>query len=227
MPRQVSSQATSGQERELVATIAHTVRPLSSIEPQPATLDDLRFLLSRELRFIVEYVNRRIFGENRDYEGVFLSVEDLKTICRSSIATYLTASETTVYFLLDEFENLLPFQKIVANSILKASEAGHYTVKIATKKAALTTSETLEGQEIEEPHDYSSVDVDYNLSDDQERRYYKQLLVTICSRILSHEGFDETEIAKLLEPPLEWDGLKKEDLDNEMAGRVWLPPFDI
>ena len=210
-------QATSGQERQLVSEIVQTIRPSMSIEPQPTTLDDLKVLLSRELRFIVEYVNRRIFGENRDYEGVFLSIEDLRNICRSSITTYLTKSGTTIYFLLDEFENLLPFQKIVANSILKASEAGHYTVKVATKKAVLTTSETLEGQEIEEPHDYSSVDVDYNLSDDQERRYYKQLLMAICSRILSHEGFNETEIGTLLESPLEWDGLKQEDLDKELA----------
>ena len=210
-------QATSGQERELVFEIVQTVRPSMNIEAKPTTLEDLKLLLSQEIRFIVEFVNRRIFGEDRDYDGVFLSVEDLKHICRSSITTYLAESATTVYFLLDEFENLLPFQKIVANSILKASEAGHYSVKIATKKAALTTSETLEGQEIEEPHDYSSVDVDYNLSDDQERKHYKQLLIMICSRILSHEGFNETEIVKVLESPLEQDGLEEADLNKEMA----------
>ncbi len=210
-------QATSAQERQFVSEVAYIIRPSTPNEPKMTTLADLTGSLSREMRFIVDYVSRRIFGEDRKYEGVFLGIEDLKRICRASVTTYLAKPGTTVYFLLDEFENLLAFQKVVTNSILKASEAGHYSVKIATKKAALTTSETLEGQEIEEPHDYSSVDVDYNLSDDQERRYYKQLLTTICSRILSHERFRETDIDKMLEPPLEWDGLEREDLDKEMA----------
>ena len=210
-------QATSNQERQMVAEISQIVRPSVPIESQMADLDGLMTLLLREIRFISDYVNRQIFGENRDYEGVFLSVEDLKRICHVAIVTYLAKPETTVYFLLDEFENLLDFQKLVANSILKASESGHYSVKISTKKAALTTSMTLEGQEVEEPHDYSSVDVDYNISDPQERSNYKQLLSTICSRILLHEAFRETMIDKVLEPPLDCDGLKKEDLDNEMA----------
>ena len=107
-----------------------------------------------------------------------------------------------MYFLLDEFENLLVFQKVVANSILKASEAGHYSLKIATKKATLATSNTLEGQEIEEPHGLYFVDVDYNISDPQERRNYKKLLTTICERSLSIESFSETMIGKLLEPHL-------------------------
>ena len=217
--------ATSSHERQLVTEIASVVSPSVRLESETTSFDDLRALLSREIRFIANYVNHRIFGEDREYEGEFLAVEDLKRICRVTMTTYLSKPETTVYFLLDEFENLLSFQKIVANSILKASEAGHYSVKIATKKAALTTSRTLEGQEIEEPHDYSSVDVDYNLSDQQEREHYKDLLTTICSRILSHEGFSEKRINKLLEPPLEWDGLKKEDLDKEMAKVVGCSPL--
>ena len=209
--------ATSTHERQLVSEIANTIRPSVPMDSKTTSLDDLGVLLAREIRFVADYVKRRIFGEDRNYDGVFLSVEDLKRICRATTTIYLTRPETIVYFLLDEFENLLPFQKVVANSILKTSEAGHYSVKIATKKAALTTSETLERQEIEEPHDYSSVDFDYNLSDLQERRSYKELLTTICSRILSHEGFSETNINRLLEPPFEFDGLKKEDLDNEVA----------
>ena len=209
--------ATTSHERQLVSEIANAIRPSVPMDSKLTSLDDLGLLLAQEVRFVADYVKRRIFGEDRNYDGVFLSVEDLKRICRATTTSYLARSEMTVYFLLDEFENLLPFQKVVANSILKASESGHYSVKIATKKAALTTSETLERQEIEEPHDYSSVDFDYNLSDSQERRCYKELLTTICSRILSHERFSETNINKLLEPPLQFDGLKEEDLDKEMA----------
>ena len=210
-------QATSSHERQFVSVVANTVRPSMLNESQTVDLDGLMSLLLREIRLITDYINRRIFGESRDYEGVFLNVEDLKRICQATITTYLMKPGMTVYFLLDEFENLLDFQKIVANSILKASESGHFSVKIATKKAALTTSETLEGQEIEEPHDYSSVDVDYNISDAQERKNYKELLIAICSRILSYEAFSETKIDKLLDPPLDRDGLEKEDIDNEMA----------
>ena len=217
--------ATSSRERLLAWEIANTIRPSSTNDSTITDLDNLKVLLSREIRFVANYVNRRIFGEDPDYEGVFLTVEDLKYICRATMDSYFIKPGTTVYFLLDEFENLLAFQKVVANSILKASESGQYSVKIATKKGALTTSDTLEGQEIEEPHDYSSVDVDYNLSDQQERGYYKALLTEICSRLLSHETFSQTLIDKVLEQPLELDGLKKEDVDKEIAKVVGSRPL--
>ena len=207
-------QVTSAHERQLVSDIINVIRPAVPQNSTTASLDDLEILIAQEVRFVADYVKRQIFGEVRDYDGVFLTVEDLKRICRSTTTIYLLSPEKTVYFLLDEFENLLSFQKIVTNSILKASEAGYFSVKIATKKAALTTSETLERQEIEEPHDYSSVDFDYNLSDRQERRCYKDLITTICSRILSHEGFKVTNINELLEAPLECDGLNKEDVER-------------
>ena len=210
-------QATINQERQLVSDIAQIIRPSVSFESQMTDLDSLMALLLREIRFVSDYVNRRIFGENRDYEGVFLGVEDLKRICQVTVSDYLGKPSSTVYFLLDEFENLLDFQKLVINSLLKASEVGHYSVKMSTKKATLTTSMTLEGQEIEEPHDFSLVDVDYNISDAQERRNYKALLTTICSRILSHEGFSETTIDNLLQPPLVWDGIKRQDVDEEIT----------
>ena len=115
-------QASSTHERQLVVEIANAVRPSVPIESKRTSLDDLRVLLLQEIRFIANYVNRQIFGEDRDYEGVFLEVGDLKRICRATMTTYLSRPGTTAYFLLDEFENLLPFQKVVANSILKASE---------------------------------------------------------------------------------------------------------
>ena len=210
-------QVPGSRERLLVSQIVDAVRPSVPIGSQMVGLDDLLGLLSRELRFVSDYVNRLIFGENREYEGVFLNVDDLKRICNATTTTCFGKPEKTVLFLLDEFENLLAFQKVVANSILKASAFGHYSVKIAAKKAAFTPSHTLEGQEIEEPHDYASVDVDYNISDTQERQNYKELLTTICQRSLSQEAFGETMIGNLLEPALEGDGLEKEELDQEIA----------
>ncbi len=210
-------QVGSSDERELVSAIANIVKPSSSNGEQIADFESLSNFLHSETRIISEYVSRLVLGEDREYEGVFLGVDELKRICQVSTTTCFKRPETTVYFLLDEFENLLAFQKVAANSILKASQAGHFSAKIAIKKAALTTSNTLEGQEIEEPHDYTTVDVDYNISDAQERQNYKKLLTTICQRSLSSEGFGETNIEDLLESPLVWDGLKKEDLDKEMS----------
>ena len=122
------------RERLLVSEITNIIRPSESNDSQGMDLEDLMRWLSREIRCVRDYVSRQLFGENRDYEGVFLSVDDLKSICRVTTSTYLEKPETTVYFLLDEFENLLVFQKVVANSILKASESGHYSVKIAVMR---------------------------------------------------------------------------------------------
>ncbi len=210
-------QTSSSRERQLVSEITNIVRPSVQGDPQTTDLETLSRMLSIEIRFITDYVNRQLFGESSEYKGVFLRVEDLKRICHATTSIYLARPEATVYFLLDEFESLLVFQKVVTNSILKASESGHYSVKIATKKAALATSSTLEAQEIEEPHDYTSVDVDYNISDSQERQNYKDLLITICENSLSNEAFSETRIDQLLEPRLDWDGLNREEVDDEIT----------
>jgi hypothetical protein len=213
-------QTTSSRERQLVSDVVNAVRPSDQEGSQPQDFEGLRIYLTRELRFITDYLRRRVFGEVVSYDGVFLGIDELRHICCTTVDSYWGNRSTTIYWLLDEFENLLAFQKVVVNSILKASEAGYFSVKAATKKATFTTPKTLEGQEVEEPHDYSLVDVDYNISDEQERKNYRELLTTICSRILTQEQFTQTDIVQLLETAPEWDGLEKRELEQEIAATV-------
>ena len=114
------------------------------------------------------------------------------------------SSKLTIYFLLDEYENLLNFQKVIVNTLIKWSHANEFSIKAVAKKTGFQDPRTLEGQEIERPDDYTHIDLDYDISDKSTRQNYKKLLIEICGKILKNEGFKETDISKLLEdnPPL-------------------------
>ena len=95
--RQVFSKYPVVRERQLVTELANIVRPSAPEEPQGADLEISGGGLSREIRFVTDYVNRQIFGENREYEGVFLGVEDLKSICHAAASTYLANTDDSVF----------------------------------------------------------------------------------------------------------------------------------
>lgn len=208
------------QEGDLAREIADQIRPSRSSGGQPIDLRGLKRVIQTELRSINDYVSRRIMSETPSYSGVFLTTAELREICKVIPSMCPDLGNTTVYFLLDEYENLLPFQKIVVNSLIKWSESKHFTMKIATKKAGFQDPQTLEGQELEESHDYGLVDLDYDISNTDHRRYYKDLLTKICQKILHNERFAETDIQKVLEdgPPL--DGFEGSEIDEMIASMV-------
>ncbi len=75
---------SSTKERQLAYEISNAVRPPEPNDSIATSLNDLKPQLAREIRFVVDYVNRQIFGEDREYEGTFLGVDDLKRICRAT-----------------------------------------------------------------------------------------------------------------------------------------------
>jgi len=171
---------------------------------------DLKEAIQNELGILNDYLSRKILGESANYSGVFISKDKLREICKTVVSTIPDLNDKTIYFLLDEYENLLSFQKVVINTLVKWSEQGFFSIKFSSKKTGFKDPQTLERQEIEEGHDYSRIDLDYDLSKATHRTFYKKLLLDICRKTLINEGFKETNIEKIFETKTPFFGLESE-----------------
>ena len=209
------------QESALVCDIAKQVRPRSANCQEVRDFSSLKRFIQIELRSISEYLGRKIFGESVNYDGVFLDKTELVGICSAVVRTLSDLPpSSTVYFLLDEYENLMPFQKIVLNTLVKWAQTNAFTIKIATKKTGFQDPRTLEGQELEEGHDYSPVDLDYDLSETEHRAHYKNLLANICKKVLQGENYANNDIDSLLERGPANDGFSEEEIDSTIAQMI-------
>lgn len=69
-------------------------------------------------------------------------------------------------FCIDEYENLLPYQQNVINTLIKHVGDSGYTFKIGVKKNGIRNFETMaEGQCLESPADYSQIDISQEVHD--------------------------------------------------------------
>lgn len=112
----------------------------------------------------------------------------------------LQASQFTI--LLDEYENLFAYQKVVINSLVKLGPPS-FSVKVARKSGTEETSATTLGQEVQETHDYTRIPLVYTVEDDADFQRYLRLLENMVKRTLASYSFEETDLATLLPDDLE------------------------
>lgn len=178
-------------------------------------LQNLKLQIQLQLGIINEYLGRRMLDESPIYGGLFLDKGQLREISKSILTGFPELSNATIYFLLDEYENLLPFQKVVINTLMKWSESRVFSIKIATKKTGFQNAATMEGQEIEEPADYSLIDLDYNLSKGQDRRNYIRLLRKVSNNILRNEKINQSIDKLLVKGPIA-EGITEREIEHEV-----------
>ena len=107
----------------------------------------------------------------------------------------LASSQVTI--LLDEYENLLPYQKSVVNTLIKIGPP-RLSVKIARKTGTDEVSQTTLGQELQETHDYNRLTLIYSVEDDADFALYLRLLDNMVRRIFSSDGQSHVDLPTLL-----------------------------
>jgi hypothetical protein len=178
-------------------------------------LNDFINVIRDELKSIDSYVKRRTMGEDQTYGGPLLNYTALGEISKI-IVDELPGETNSIYYLVDEYEALKDFQKIVINTLVKRFEQNKYSFNIAGKKSCFNVSQTLEGEELEEYHDYNSIDLDYDISDQQERSKYKKLLIDISKNLLKSEGYPPKEIDELLETRNKYGKFSTDEIDEKI-----------
>lgn len=184
-----------------------------------ASLEELGWLIAERLDLINDYIGAKARNEQVVYQGKPLNKDHLKRFCISAKNCIKPIRSLNTFFLVDEYENLLGFQKRVLNTLIKWHSTETWTFKSAVKKVGFSTSQTLEEQELESGPDYSRVDLDFDIPRQvgQSKEKYGSYIKAICNKILIAGGFKEQNIQKLLEErELSHDGLGEEELVVEI-----------
>jgi hypothetical protein len=83
----------------------------------------------------------------------------------------------TFFFLIDEYENFLPYQQQVINTLIKHS-GELYTFKLGVKELGFKTRTTLNPtQQLISPSDYVRIDISEKLQDDQ----FRSFALNVCN----------------------------------------------
>ena len=162
-----------------------------------------------------------IYRENVSIPIATLDLNIFKQILKCVKDFLSDLSNSHFVILLDEYENLYPFQQRVINGFVKLA-APEFSVKIAKKLGTAESSGTTTGQELQEIHDYNRVNLVYDVGDSQQFSAYRELLEHITKKILKNHGLKYDSINSLLpvETSLEVD---ENRLNKEIAKFCKLP----
>ena len=159
---------------------------------------DLRIKLSHLHRKLAEFIRRRfVYQEHVTVPIATLDLEQLKRMV-SLVRNHFSSLQSSMFvILLDEYENLFPYQQRIVNTIVKLGPP-HISIKIAKKLASGDTPGTTTGQELQEIHDYTRVSLIYNLEDVSERQSYEQLLHHMVKNMVTLEDARPFNLEHLL-----------------------------
>lgn len=199
-------------EEEITKQIIEKLNP--SVTGGIRTFDDLMDFTDKELKKIERYLqNLALPFASPETNWCQTGIEFHDEIYKIFTDCIEDLKNTCVYLLLDEFENLRPFQQTIINEWVKTAK--NFTVKVASKFEGMYTNMTLQGQPLQDGQDYFSWILDYNLFDDKGREQYQKLLLEICKNLLHIENYKEEDIRNILDEPKEKE-LPQEVIDKEI-----------
>jgi len=192
----------------------------------PAHLGDLLATFSEMHRRLSEFIRRKfIYGEAVSIPFASFDLSLFKRVISLIRAAIPTLATSQFAVLLDEYENLFPYQKIVVNGAIKLGPP-HFSVKVARKVGTDETSSTTVGQELQETHDYNRIPLIYSVEDDADFTRYLDLLERIVTNLLRSEGLPATCLADLL-PPGDEEEIDQEELRQEILDLLKMPQADF
>ncbi len=222
-------------ERGLLPSDRNTGRRLTnSLEkvlfPESPTkctqLSDIRDELGDAHRIIADFIRRRfIYGELPQVPFTMFDIDCLRRALRAIRGELASLSNTLFAVLLDEYENLFPFQQRIVNSIVKLA-APDFTVKIAKKLGTSDTSTTVMEQELQEIHDYTRIPLIYDVEDTHQSAAYLRLLDVFVRNTLSSAQLSEASLSVLL-PVRADDEVRDEDRCAEVARLCKVTPEEF
>ncbi len=164
----------------------------------PRSLEELLDRLAEIHRKIADFIRRKfIYAEPASVPITTFDLDALKRIIKLVRRLIPIFANATFMALLDEYENLFPYQQRIVNSYVKLASPD-MSVKIAKKIGTADTSGTMTGQELQEIHDYTRVPLIYDVEDREQQSAYNQLLTHIVTNILRNEALSFTDMQQLL-----------------------------
>jgi hypothetical protein len=181
-----------------------------------STIDELLEKLGDAHKRIANFIRRRfIYGEQPTVPFGTFDLEQLKRVLQL-VRRFVPALDKTMFVvLLDEYENLFPYQQQIVNGFVKLGPP-YLSVKVAKKLGSGDSSGTTAGQDLQETHDYTRLCLVYDVADKNQRRAYRDLLEHVVINIFRSENLGSADINQLL--PRDNSQEAPEDLINGSSG---------
>lgn len=178
------------------------------------TLEQLLDRLGDSHKRVATFIRRRfIYSERPSVPFVSFDLEQLKRVVKLVRRHVPAVKDSMFAILLDEYENLFPYQQRIVNGFVKLGPPD-FSVKVAKKFASGDTSGTTTGQELQETHDYARLTLVYDVENATERQAYHELLRHIVRNICRSADLGPVDINQLLpddgSPEVPEDRLKAE-----------------
>jgi hypothetical protein len=178
------------------------------------SLEHLLDKLGDSHKRVAAFIRRRfIYSERPTVPVATFDLEQLKRVAKL-VRRHIPAVKDSMFaILLDEYENLFPYQQRIVNGLVKLGPPD-FSIKVAKKFASGDTSGTTTGQELQETHDYTRLPLVYDVENVDERRAYHDLLRHIITNIFRSEDLGVVDVNQLLPedatPEVPEDQLRRE-----------------
>ena len=151
------------------------------------SVEEVLHALTRLRQSIAGYLRRRIvYGEQVNVPTVAFDTDILGKAIDLLRKNVREIRDHRFLILLDEYENLFEFQQEIVNGIAKVA-APNFSIKIARKRSVAYPSATPLGQELQETHDYTRINLVYDVSDAHQRKAYLALLRRFVINLVREE----------------------------------------
>lgn len=188
--------------------------------------DELLGLLATMHVRLADYIRRKfIYREPASVPFTNCDSDLLKRVIGEVRKHVPLLSRSQFTILLDEYENLLDYQKVVVNSLVKLGPP-HLSVKVARKAGTAETSATTVGQELQESHDYTRIPLIYSVEDSADFARYLTLLENMVRRTLASHHVPDCDLAALL-PGDNSEEIPAEQLLHEVASLLRVSAKDF
>lgn len=178
----------ANNQRALAVDLDRLLFDASVEMPTTQSLDGVLARLGELHKSIANYIRRRfIYSEVLSVPVATFDLEQLKRVVEVIRKHVAALSNSMFAILLDEYENLFPYQQRIVNGFIKLGPP-YFTVKVAKKLSNPDTSGTTTGQELQETHDYNRIPLVYDVEDSAQRNAYYTLLSHIISNLCQTEG---------------------------------------
>lgn len=181
--------------------------------------------LSNMRRQLSEFIRRSfIYEEVVSVPFVCFDIDMFKRIVRLIRSQIPSLASSHVTILLDEYENLLAYQKLVVNTLVKFGPP-EISVKVARKVGSDEVSGTIVEQELQETHDYNRVTLIYPVERENDFARYIDLLENMVGRLFSSQALTAISLEKLLPRSVD-DEIPNEAVKDEVIRLVTSDRFE-
>ncbi len=211
-------------ERALVAETSALIYGLDAEAPK--TFSEILKAFAISHRKIAEFIRRKfIYHESPVVPIATLDFDAFKHVIELVRASIPAVSQSMFVALLDEYENLFPYQQRIVNTFVKLA-APALSVKIAKKIGTRDISATTIGQDLQETHDYARVVLVYDVEDSSAFKAYRELLEHIVKNLLDTAGLRGIDIGTLL-PRYEEPEVEESDVLRDVATLCKVQPHEF